>query len=350
MVNENNVPILIGEVFGVPPIDEFQEEVEEKQIDNSDFDPDPNPELEEQEVDPGPGEEVEIDPDEDAIEVDAIEEDNTEEAERKKLDKEGEDFRKDLLRLIKPSTIIKFVDKMIAKTGSMILIRSEQKDWKLDSEEMELLGDILDAMIEEENIELWDAKVWLILAVVVIYGMKGADIYTQYYSGEGALKHEPIMQLESIKAEQIQHTAKLDALLIEAEMLEKEAKIKARIYQAKTAIENNVTPVAAEKIIAHEQLENIAYNGQDMNPKKSKKGHFTINEMGHVFDHSDYDPKIWSYENGLLRLKTDGTPAKIRGKQYRNKTTGKLISKNDYFELYPEEKDITDVEIIEQND
>jgi hypothetical protein len=254
----------------------------------------------------------ESDGEEEDEEIEAVE---AEEVRNEELSEKSKEIKKRFVKMMKPSRIIGFGDMILSRAGSAIMIKTDKKDWRLDKDEKEFLSDCLDVMIEEEGIEFWPAKVWLMLAVVFFFGMKGLDNYSKYYSSTGLLMNSHKDEHENYVHSHDKRMLEIQQDMLEAEYFEQKAKLAKRIRDAQHAIENDLD--LPEKNGA------IYTTGQT----KVKPG----------ID-PDYPPDKYYYKNGVLQLNQDGTPSLKPGpkegtKVYQHPITKKFISKDAYFKI-----------------
>lgn len=127
-------------------------------------------------------------------------EDSTEAEEKEPLTERQQkiqDAKKEVVQsLIEPATVIAFADMGLSRLGSMAP-NSERSDWQLDKEEKEVFTAIFDAMVEEEGINFWPAKIWLLLAVIFVYGAKGFLVWDG--SAESQAEDPAVLKLQGEK-------------------------------------------------------------------------------------------------------------------------------------------------------
>ena len=267
------------------------ENIKSPDLDKSDFEDLP-------EKDPDP--EIDIDPETDpnVIEIEAEDVDPEEIAKRK-----GEDFRKKMVSLITPETIIMFADMALSRGGTLVLVKSRKEDWSLDEEEKAVFIEILAAMIEEEGIEFWPAKYWLIIAIVFIYGLKGWDVYGVYYTDDAIEQGKPQQSLEESKKEHSKKMARLEELELEIEYQEKETLLHARKAHLKRARDLGITP---------DQLTNQIIEEKRVQDQGTYKN-------GTYYPIDKYPPDKYAYdETGNLKFTNEGKPRKKSGKKSGN--------------------------------
>lgn len=308
-----------SEIFaGVP--EDGAEEIETAVIDQSDFD-------EKIEID---GEEVE-----DASVVEEIR-DNYEEAKETKaesvesedvrqdeLSEKANDIKKKFVSMINPKTVVTFANMFLSRGGGLAMKKSKKKDWDLDEDEKQFLADVLEVMIEEEGIEFWPAKVWLILALIFFYGMKSWDNYEMYYQGNQINGKDPEERKRLTQIEFDHAEADLFEMEKKAELAERHAKLQIRIDNA-----------------------NAFKNGSDHKTVKSNqetKTDLTKTEDGRVFPKELYPDNVYHYIDGELQLGLNGVPKKKPGKKkgdtsdvYIDPRTKRFVSKSNFEEMIKE--------------
>lgn len=195
-----------------------------------------------------------------------------------------------IVRMITPSRIVKFFDMFVSKGLPMVLKRSTRDDWRLDEEDIELLAEILDVMIEEEGIEFWPAKVWLILALLVIYAMKGADVYTTRYM---TISEAEQLEEEFARFEEEEQIAikKMELQKRRLEILRQRQAIEDEIDEITTQSDNETQQKAA----AYEEQKRKAEELAELKRK--------------------YPPSDYTWKGDELQYNLDGTPTKKRGRK-----------------------------------
>lgn len=137
---------------------------EEDETEPATPEPAPEPEEEEEEADESEPEEADQDEEE-------------KEPEQTEAQRKASEVKKEIVQsLMEPEFIIAFGDAILSRGGSMIP-GATREDWKLDPEEKEIFAKILGLTVEEEGINFWPAKTWLIIAVIVVYGFKGVEFW-----------------------------------------------------------------------------------------------------------------------------------------------------------------------------
>jgi len=279
------------EILAGEPEDLTEERIESPELDLSDFEQEQPPVKEE-------------DPEEEALEFESDPEEATT-ARKIELDEQGEKMREEFMSIMKPSTIIAFADMILSRGGSAVMTRTDRKDWGLDPEEKEWLALCLDCMIQEEGIKFWPAKVWLILGIIVFYGLKGMDNYTVYYSSRGIDARAPQLKLEEISANIIKETAELDVLEEQAKLEEKRARVMAKIAIAQRAQKEGIT-VEDMRTQDHHK----------MDPTKVEKSEVISTQDNPVvrYPFDEYPPHIYAYRDGVIQLKKNGEPKRKNGR------------------------------------
>ena len=126
----------------------------------------------------------------------------------------------------------------------MAMVKTDKSDWRLDSEERQFLADILEVMMEEEKIEFWSAKVWLIIALAFFYAMKTMTNYERYYS-DNRIGGTPQMFIEQAKEKHAVDMAEIEVKKLELEVLRERAvqDLSHRRVDAKSsAVQSRVVP------------------------------------------------------------------------------------------------------------
>lgn len=255
------------------------------------------------------------------------------------LNEKSKEFQAKLVRIIKPSRIIGFMDMIFSRVGPMIMRRSEKADWKLDADEKDFLAEALDAMVEEEGIMFWPAKVWLILAIIFFYGMKTYDVYADYYSRQGRQLQQPQERLQQAKERHEAKLAELEIMRMELEEAKTETELHAELIEAQQAKKVGLSIKDYRKQIRKEQIQEERKTAEPAEP---------ISEIELEYPPEDYPSDQYVYIDGELQFNKDGTPSKKRGVKpgskaknpYRHPTTGHLMSKSSYFKLYEEQPDL----------
>lgn len=303
----------VSEIYAEPPPDLYEDPPEAPQPDPSDFEDIEDTDIEDDNKGPDP------DPDPDPHPQDPPEPGKKSKAEIKQRTAE---VKKEIVRMITPERCVKFADMFLSRAGSFAMARSDRKDWQLDEEEIELLADILDAMMEEEGIEFWPAKVWLIIALVFIYAMKTVDVYDMHYSKAARLQKQPQLMLEEREKEHEAHTKRMEAMEMEIAEMEREAELLARKKEVDKKIKNIKEPRSL---------------------RREKKPDIPLAE-DHPFTKENYPPHIYHWKNGKLQFTKDNQPAKRPGRKggrklYHHPVTGDFVNKETYDQLMAEMAD-----------
>lgn len=317
MENESIEPLNSPDVINLlseDPEDLFEEREESPDLDPSDFS-----EFEESE-DANPEDEDPEDPEDPESELDPEEEIEDHRYTQEELSEKGKEMRKEFMQVMKPSTIIGFADMILSRGGSAAMVKTDRKDWRLDPEEKEWLALCLDCMIEEERIEFWPAKVWLILGVVVFYGLKGMDNYTKYYTAKGIEMHRPEIEIKTTSESIAKEYAELEVLQDKAALEEKRAKVMSRIARAMKAQEEGVSL---------EELNAVKENHRPTFVQKAKK------DIEKKFPPERYPPDQYEYVEGILQFGKGGKPKKRRGRKkdnvpFRHPVTGFFCNEEEY--------------------
>jgi len=231
------------------------------------------------------------------------EEVDPDEKRKKEVGKKSTEMRKRVVQLIDAEIIISIVDMALSRGGTFALQKSNKNDWKLDQEEKEILSTILEALIEEEEIQFWSAKTWLIIAVVLIYALKSYDVYEVYYSDAGIEERTPEIRLEEARKEVKKEETELAILEMKAELIEKKARLKDKIRKAQNSIDEDIS------------LEEVSLRDKKRKDEKEKD----------LYSPEDYPHEIYVWNNGKLQFNQDGTPRKKPGK--KKNSTDKLKTK-----------------------
>jgi len=162
----------------------------------SDFDKSPEEPIEQSEETPSREPDGSQDNEEPGASSGVSEEEGTKEEEKEETEQERQvnEIKSEVAKkLLDPETTIAMADMLLCRAGT-IGNRSKKEDWRLDDDEKEIFAKLMSATMEEEGMEFWPAKYWILIAVVMIYGFKGIDVWDQYYSAEGEKKHDPIQK------------------------------------------------------------------------------------------------------------------------------------------------------------
>lgn len=233
------------------------DEPQDSFIDENFKPPKPNPkdfevpievEEETEEVEEIVVEEVETEPAETPEKKEKKEEETEkeEEKEKRKLDPAAQEkvdkIREKVIKnFLKPESVVAFTSMFLSRSLSLIP-RTHRDDWKFDEEEKEILAELIEATIEEEGIEFWPVKVWLILSLIVIVSFKGFDVYGKYYSEDGEKRYIPEKKRVDAQEKYDRRIMELTIKTEELEFLEKEEKMKEKIRDIEERIRSKNEP------------------------------------------------------------------------------------------------------------
>jgi len=205
------------------------------ELDPSDFTENSEVQTEEPEEDPGPGENPEeiAQPSESGPEASPGSEDEEKKeepelsAEEQKKKENIAQIKKEVAEsLLDPETAVALFDMVMSRLCT-IQNKSNKDDWKLDDDEIKIFEKLMVATMEEEGMEFWPAKYWIIVAIIMIYAFKGWDVWENYYSEEAQEKErkkDPKVQNEETRKRQKDAETEVQALqdLVDAENKKKE--------------------------------------------------------------------------------------------------------------------------------
>lgn len=240
-----------------------------------------------------------------------------EDVRKEELSEKSKEIKKKFVSMINPKSVISFADFAFSRGGSFAMRKTDKKDWRLDPEEKEFLTEVLEVMIEEEGIEFWPAKVWLILALLFFYGMKTMDNYMKFYTQKSIDSRQPLLILEERKKQKESELAEIEAMEIELEILQKRSILEKRINQVREAMKRGES---AEDIVENEKVKAIQKEAQ-------------IEELKKLYPEDEY---FW--KNGELQYNLDGSVAKKRGiksgtKRHIHPVTKQFLSDENYKKL-----------------
>jgi len=200
----------IADIFRDEP-QKADEEIQSPELDPSDFDsqePEPEP-------DEAPGSQEPTQEDTSAEEDSGASEGAAEDEPDENLSPEEQEkaehiknMKKEVAEsLLKPDLVVALFDMLMSRLGT-IANKSKKDDWKLDDEDKEIFEKLLTATMSEEGMAFWPAKYWILVAIVMIYGFKGFDVWDQYYSDEAkederkkALETDPAVKAKKAEAD-----------------------------------------------------------------------------------------------------------------------------------------------------
>jgi len=132
--------------------------------------------------------------------------------------------------LLDPETVIALFDMIMSRLCT-VANKSDKKDWKLDPDEIKIFEKLMKATMQEEGMAFWPAKYWIFVAILMIYGFKGFDVWENYYSDDALEDEANKKRLSDPKVKQKETQAKKEAVdkevvdledLVKAERLKKE--------------------------------------------------------------------------------------------------------------------------------
>lgn len=264
-------------------------------------------------------------------EAEEVETEETDEEDQEKKDQADKVKQEVMQSLLDPEAVIAIMDMVLSRAGT-IGNKSKKEDWKLDEDEKEVFIKLMPVMMEEENIQFWPAKYWILIAFLLIYGMKSYDVWDDYYSPEAKIEVEKKKLAESdegkakIKAkEKAKKEKELEDLRAEVHFEEEKKKLLAQleIYQQngsedappaqeppaqdqdrspapQSPNEQNIETVKAEEVIEEELTNHEEEEEEEAPPVKIKP--------------QDRDKYRFEYDQqGNLMYTKKGLPRKRRG-------------------------------------
>lgn len=240
---------------------------------------------------------------------------NVEEVRKKELEDKGKEMRKKFVKMLNPKTIVGFIDMMLARVFPLFLTKTDKSHWRFDKEEKEFLVEALDLTIEEEGIEFWPAKYWLIGGFIFFLAMRFFENYMKFYTSKALEANKNTVNLEKMQQWKEQELKAIAAMEIEIEVLEQRKNIERKLHKLKT-----------ETAFLDEQED------KEITQLKERLEHDKKNEELR----KQYPEDQFWWKDGELQYNQDGSPSKRRGTKSqtrRHPTLNRFISEEEFQEL-----------------
>lgn len=295
-------------------------EIESPDYNPDDFDKSPGASFEQSETEPGrepkSNQDGSSESDLDNEEPGSTSDDKSEEEKKPETEPERQvrEIKSEVAKkLLDPETAVAMADMLLSRAGT-IANKSKKDDWKLDDDEKEIFEKLLSATMEEEGMEFWPAKYWILIAIVMIYGFKGIDVWDEYYSEDGKIKHNPIKKKEQDnKADEEKRKkakAELERLveLVEMERKKKELLDELEIMTEPSGNDSEQQQKSFEEETKTEEAEGIDVTEEEKEEKERPP------EKIHPDDWQNYR-YVYDKEGNLVRNKGDKLPKKRPGRK-----------------------------------